>query len=120
MVFDFFESIASFNYPALRDHCTEDFYLFEDGQKMNLNQFINLVKSFEHQATIHYELEDIRTEIAGSLAWMTLRTKALMNLNGQGTNLEWLESAVLKKQQDLWRIAFYHSSVVKGKEPSKS
>ena len=32
VVYDLFESIATFNYQSIRDHCTDDFILFDDGE----------------------------------------------------------------------------------------
>lgn len=113
VVYDLFESIASFNYPSIREHCTEDVVLFEDGQVLGLEAFIDKVKVFEGKATINYHLEDVTTHVEGSFAWLTLRNRAVM-VTGEGpTSLEWLESAVLQKQAGLWRIAFYHSTAVR-------
>ncbi len=120
VVYDLFESIASFNYPSIRDHCTDDFILFEDGQTMNVQEFIDSVKGFDGKGSIDYSLEEVKTNIDGSFAWMTLRNKAVMIMNGQTASLEWIESAVLRKEEGLWKIAFYHSTRVKDSEGGKS
>lgn len=110
VVYDFFESIASFNYPAIRDHCADDVVLFEDGRVLRLEAFIAEVRGLEGKATISYHLEGVETHVEGALTWMSLRNRAVL-VNGQGqTTREWLESAVLSKRAGLWKIVFYHST----------
>jgi len=48
-----------------------------------------------------------------SYAWATLRNKATISIVGLPPTMEWIESAVLKKQGGKWKIAFYHSSIAK-------
>jgi ketosteroid isomerase-like protein len=114
VVYDLFISISTFNYASIRDHCTDDFVMFADGRSMNLDEFIRTVQAFEDEATISYELTDIKTNISGTLAWMTLKNQAVMIRDEQPEDLAWLESAVVVKNPDgLWRLAFYHSTPVK-------
>ena len=116
VVYDFFDALAAFNYQGLRDLCTDDFILLEwDGQVMSIEEFIKFIEPFE-EATLTYEFEDIKTNVEGSVAWISLRNKAVMTMGEQVTNYEWVESAVLKKQDGLWKLALYHSTLAKPPE----
>jgi ketosteroid isomerase-like protein len=115
VIYDFFDAIFAFNYEGIRDLCTDDFILFESGQVMNVDGFLNFLTPFEGSTTT-YEFEDIKTSVEGSVAWMSLRNKAVMTMGEEVINFDWLESAVLKKQEGLWKLAFYHSTTVESPE----
>jgi len=115
VIYDFFDAAFAHNYQGIRDLCTDDFILFESGQVMNVEDFINFITSFEGSTTT-YKFEDIKTNIEGSVAWMSLRNKAVMTMGEQVINFDWLESAVLKKQKGIWKLAFYHSTTVEPPE----
>jgi ketosteroid isomerase-like protein len=108
---DFFNAVFAFDYQGIRDICTEDFLLFESGQVMNVEDFINFIKAFEG-STSTYEFENFKANVEGSVAWISLRNKATMTMGDQVMNFDWLESGVLKKQGNSWKLAFYHSTTI--------
>ena len=112
---NFYDAASTHNFQGIRDACTDDFIIFESGQVMNVEDFINFLTSFEG-ATMTYNLEDVKIDVEGSVAWLTLRSKANVTMGEQEMNYEWLESAVLKKQEGIWKIAFYHSTTVEPPE----
>ncbi len=112
---NFYDATSSFNFQGIRDLCTDDFILFESEQVMNVEDFINFITPFKG-ATMTYNLEDVKINVEGSVAWMRMRSKAKMTMGEQVMNYEWLESAVLKKQEGMWKIAFYHSTTVEPPE----
>ncbi len=111
VIYDFFDAIFAFNYQGIRDLFTDDFILFESGQVMNVEEFIKFITAFEGSSST-YKFEDVKTNVEGSVAWMSLRNKAVMTMGEQVINLDWLESAVLKKQEGVWKLAFYHSTTI--------
>jgi ketosteroid isomerase-like protein len=112
---NFYDAASTHNYQGIRDLCTDDYILFESGQVMNVEDFINFITPFEG-ATMTYNLEDVKTNVEDSVAWIRLRSKAKSAMGEQVMNFEWLESAVLKKQEGIWKIAFYHSTTVEPPE----
>jgi ketosteroid isomerase-like protein len=112
---DFYDAASTQNFQGIRDLCTDDFVLFESGQVMNVEDFINFITPFKG-ATFTYNFEDVKIDVEGSVAWMRMRCKAKMTMGEQETNFEWLESGVLKKQEGIWKIAFYHSTTVEHPE----
>ena len=112
---DFYDAASTQNFQGIRDLCTDDYILFESGQVMNVEDFINFITPFKG-ATMTYNLEDVKINVEGSVAWMRMRSKAEMTMGEQVMNHEWLESAVLKKQEGIWKITFYHSTTVEPPE----
>jgi len=115
VVRNFYDAASTHNFQGIRDSCTDDFIIFESGQVMNVEDFINFLTSFEG-ATMTYNLEEVKIDVEGSVAWLTLRSKAKVTMGEQVMNYEWLESGVLKKQEGIWKIAFYHSTTVEPPE----
>ena len=115
VVRNFYDAVTSHNYQGIRDLCTDDYILFESGQVMNVEDFINFITPFEG-ATMTYNLEDVKVDVEDSIAWIRLRSKAKVTMGEQVMDYEWLESAVLKKQEGIWKIAFYHSTTVEPPE----
>jgi ketosteroid isomerase-like protein len=112
---NFYDAASTHNFQGIRDLCTDDFIIFESGQVMNVEDFISFLTTFEG-ASMTYNLEDIKINVEDSVAWLTLRSKAEVTMGEQEMNYEWLESAVLKKQEGIWKIAFYHSTTVEPPE----
>ncbi len=71
------------------------------------------MRTYEGKGSISYSLTDIKPTMEQSFAWATLRNKATISIVGLPPTMEWIESAVLKKQGGKWKIAFYHSSIAK-------
>ena len=115
VVRNFYDAAFAHNYQGIRDLCTDDYILFESGQVMNVEDFIIFITPFKG-ATTTYNLEDVKINVEGSVAWMRMRSKAKVTMGEQVMNYEWLESGVLKKQEGIWKIAFYHSTTVEPPE----
>ena len=111
----FYDAATTHNFQGIRDVCTDDYILFESGQVMNVEDFINFITPFKG-ATMTYNLEDVKVNVEGSVAWVRLRSKAKMTMGEQVMDYEWVESGVLKKQEGIWKIAFYHSTTVEPPE----
>ena len=79
---DFFKALSNFDYQGLKNLCTDDFVLFEDGQIMNLGDLINFVKPFEGKGSISYSLTDIKSNVEKSFAWIRLRNKTALSMQG--------------------------------------
>jgi ketosteroid isomerase-like protein len=109
----FFKALSASDFQAVRNLCREDFVLFEDGRILSLAEFIEHMKTYAGKGSISYSLTDIKPTVEPPFAWATLRNKATISIVGLPPAMEWIESAVLKKQNGRWKIAFYHSSIAK-------
>lgn len=109
----YFDGITKFDYQAMRQACTENYLLFEDGTVWTVEDHINFLKPLEGKASITYSFQDVKRDIEGSVAWITHRNIADATMNGKPVHFEWLESAVFKRHNDDWKMALLHSTTAK-------
>ena len=107
----FFDALATLDTNVMKQYCTTDFLLLEDGEVWNLDTLANKLRPFRAMSfsrTNH--LNFIRTQVKGTTAWVAYHNAADMVINGQKMNVQWLESAVLVKVGNEWRIQLLHST----------
>lgn len=113
-VVDFFEAITGYDYETLRRLVTSDFELVEDTLVLDVQGFIDFIEPYENRgATITYRFSDFNTEVRGPVGWTSYRNEGLLAVGEDEIPLEWLESAVLLKVDDRWRIDRLQSSPVR-------
>ena len=112
----FFRAIERFDYPALRRAVTPDFELVEDTLRLGIDEFVELVRSFEGKATISYRFDAFNTRAEATTAWTTYRNRGTMMARGQRTEFEWLETAVLLQRGGTWRIDRLQSTPVRRRD----
>jgi ketosteroid isomerase-like protein len=110
---DFFTAISEYNYQGIKDVCTKDYQLLEDGLVWNADSLVNAIKPMEGKVKIVYRLEEIRTKLEGDMAWMSYRNKAVLTSTDGEEKLEWVESAIFEKQNYQWKMALLHSTRVR-------
>lgn len=114
VVLAFFDALENMDFQALDATVTPDFELVEDTLVMDLSGFVEYLRPFETAgATISYEFSDFNTEVQGPVAWTRYRNRAVLEMNSERTRYEWLESAVLTRGEDGWRIDRLQSAPVR-------
>jgi len=109
----YFDAISKYDYQAMRQACTSDYVLFEDGTVWTVEDHINFLKPYEGKARITYSFMDVKKSLEGSVAWRTHRNVADATIEGQPVHFEWLESVIFKRQNGDWKMAFLHSTTAK-------
>ena len=109
----YFDAISNFDYQAMRNACSSDYILLEDGIYWSVEDHINFLKPFEGKASITYNFYDVKQSIDGPVAWRTHRNVADATIDGKPMNFEWLESAVFHRQNNEWKLAVLHSTPAK-------
>jgi len=112
-VIDFFNAVSEFNYQEMEDHCTDDFMLVEFGQFWKVDSLVSLLKPSEGKSRMVYGFTDFVTHMEGSVGWTSYRNTGVRTAGEEKTDYEWLESAVLKKKEGMWKIALLHSTRIK-------
>lgn len=110
----FFDGISVLDIKLMKQYVTNDFLLLEGGDVWNMDTvavYLNQLKTGSFSRTNH--LNFIRTEITGNTAWVAYNNAADMNINGKKRNVQWLESAVLVKEGNEWKIQLLHSTPLK-------
>lgn len=115
VVVEFFDAIEAMDFEALEATVTSDFELVEDTLILDMAGFIELLQPYaDAGATIEYVFSDFNTEVRGDVAWTRYRNRAVADMEGQEMHLEWLESAVLLKQDEGWKVDRLQSAPVEG------
>jgi uncharacterized protein (TIGR02246 family) len=110
---NFFETAENMDYEGMRNACTPDFIVFEDGIIWTVEDWIDFLRPLEGKASIKYDFRDLKKTRAGNTVWLTYNNVAEAEMEGSPVHFNWLESAVLKRQNREWKMAFLHSTASK-------
>ncbi|RXK46551.1 nuclear transport factor 2 family protein [Aquirufa rosea] len=113
-IIQFFEGFSQLSEKLIRENTTEDFVLLEDGMLWNNDTLATKIKgaksmNFERKNTFKF----IHSEERGDTAWLTYWNQADITVGGKNRVIRWLESAVLVRQADRWKIRMLHSTPLK-------
>ena len=67
---------------------------------------------FENTPSIHFTLTDVKIEIHGELAWVTLYENLNSIVEGQKVSASILTTNIFQKSTDGWRMIHHHGSTV--------
>jgi hypothetical protein len=109
----YIDGIGKFDYQAMRNACSSNYLLLEDGTVWTVEDHINFLKPLEGKASITYRFNDVKKGIDGSVAWRTHRNVADAMIDGKPAHFEWIESAVFHRNNGAWKIAVLHSTTAK-------
>jgi hypothetical protein len=112
----FFDGLSELNDTKMRTYLTSDFLLLEDGEVWNADSLSkNFVRfkgtDFRRKNTFKF----IRNEVQGKTATVVYHNRAEVMVNGKPFVVEWMESALLVKEKNNWKIKMLHSTVIKSK-----
>ena len=112
-----FAALSAENIPKLRTVIAPDFYAFEAGGRITGDALIDLIKK-AHAAgkTYIWTVTEPEVHIDGNTAWVTYVNRGSIKDASETKEVSWLESAVLRKEKDNWRIQFFHSTRVPEKK----
>lgn len=109
---EYMNNLAQRNWDMLRANSTHDMILLENGLEWNLDSLINAMEKEWAGYEISYNLDFVKTEIEGPMAWAFYHSKGTGQNDTLLININWLESANFIKNEDTWKVAFIHSTVV--------
>lgn len=111
----FFESISNRDSAGMKNYCTADIALYEYGSSWNLDTLIQkaIVLNTAADFKRSNKFEFISTTINKSTAWATYRLQSEMTRNGKQATVQWLETVVLVKEGNRWKIKLLHSTLIK-------
>ena len=97
----------------LRNVASPEFYAFDVGRQLTGEELMELVKNAHAAGKIYvWQVTEPQVHIDGKTAWITYVNRgSLQDATGK-KDLSWLESAVLRKENGVWRIQFFHSTRV--------
>jgi hypothetical protein len=107
---ELFAAMSKHDGKAMHETSTDDFQLLEHGEDWTMQQLVDAVqpkgkpyvrKNFFHQ---------IRALQKGDVAWVSYWNKAEITRDGGLRTVVWLESAVVVKEDEHWKIQLLHST----------
>lgn len=115
VITDAFQALADRNAEGLRSHCTPGFLLLENGSIWNIDSLTQRID--QNKAVTDFKrintLDFINTKVSNNTAWTTYNNQAEVTKNGQRRVIRWLETAILIKEGNTWKIEVLHSTVIK-------
>ena len=106
-----FSAISEVNHTKMKNIVTYDFQLLEVGEDWDINDLINVVKPSEYVRKNYFNV--IKTKTNGDFAWVSYWNKATFTKGELIENVVWLESAILIKDGNSWKIQMLHSTKIK-------
>ena len=108
-----FAALAAEDIPRFRAVLSPDFYAFEAGGRISADALIDLIKKAHAAGKVYvWTVNEPEVHIDGSMAWVTYINRGSIKDASETKRVGWLESAVLRKEKDHWRIQFFHSTRV--------
>ena len=96
---------------------TPDFYAFDAGGRFTGDALMDLIKAAHAAGKVYvWTVNEPEVHISGDIAWVTYVNRGSIKDASGIKDVNWLESAVLQKEQGTWRIRFFHSTRVPEKK----
>lgn len=90
-----------------------DFYAFDNGKRFQGDALMELIKTLHGQGrTYRWQVTEPEVHIDHGTAWITYVNKGSLQDATGSKDMTWLESSILQKGNDGWRIQFFHSTRV--------
>jgi len=110
-----FDALSNRDSAGLKLYCAQDILLFENGQVWNIDTLItkaillNTAKDFKRTNSFDF----INTEINTNTAWVSYNLRSDIIRNGNKGFAHWMETVVLVKEKNQWKIKVLHSTLIK-------
>ena len=107
---ELFAAMSKHDGKAMQETATEDFQLLEHGENWTMQMLIDAVQPKGEPYERKNFFRQIRARQEGNVAWVSYWNKAeILRAGGQRTVI-WLESAVMVREDDRWKIQLLHST----------
>ena len=113
-----FSAMSKVDHANMKNVVTSDFQLLEDGEDWNINDLIKVVNPSEYSRTNYFSV--IKTKTLGDIAWVSYWNKAILTKGELVKDAVWLESAILIRENHVWKIQMLHSTKIKSEKLSKN
>lgn len=108
-----FTALSNRDSAGLRLHSTADVHFYEYGEVWTIDTLIKkvmFIKPADYKRTNSFEF--VKTTIDGNTAWVTYYLQSEITRNGKKEIVKWMETVVLVKQKEQWKIQLLHSSLI--------
>lgn len=112
VIIDFFQALSDAELVKMRTYGTPDFLLLEHGEIWTMDILESKIKprvGSNSKRTNKFEF--INVKIQGKTAWVSYHNEAHIVRDTNVRDVKWLESAVLQKTKQGWKINLLHSTI---------
>ena len=107
---ELFAAMSKHDGKAMRETATADFQLLEDGEDWTMQKLVDAVQPKGKPYERKNYFRQIRAQQKGDMAWVSYWNKAeILRESGQLTVI-WLESAVMVREHERWKVQLLHST----------
>jgi len=114
-VIKFFEALSNRDSVSLKNYCTADIALFENGSIWNADTLIlkaitlNTATDFNRINNIDF----ISTTVNKNTSWATYNLHSEITRNSKQATVQWMETVIAVKENKKWKIKVLHSTLIK-------
>ncbi|RXK60820.1 nuclear transport factor 2 family protein [Lacibacter luteus] len=108
-----FTALSNRDSAGLRLHSTADVHFYEYGEVWTIDTLIKRVminKPADYKRTNSFDF--VKITIEGNTAWATYYLQSEITRNGKKELVKWMETVVLVKLKEEWKIKLLHSSLI--------
>ena len=107
---ELFAAMSKHDGKAMQETSTEDFQLLEDGEDWTMQKLVEAVQPNGKPYVRKNFFSQIRARQKGDMAWVSYWNKAEIRRENELRTVVWLESAVMVRAHDRWKIQLLHST----------
>jgi ketosteroid isomerase-like protein len=107
---ELFAAMSKHDGKAMQETSTEDFQLLEDGEDWTMQDLVDAVQPNGKPYERKNFFKQIRARQKGDVAWISYWNKAEIRREGGLRTVVWLESAVVVREDDHWKVQLLHST----------
>ena len=114
-IINMFEALSMRDSVRLKTYCATDITLYEYGEIWDLETLIsksitqNTAADFKRTNTFDF----INTQTDKTTAWLTYKLSSIIKMNGKEVTKQWLETVIVEKQKNQWKVKHLHSTLIK-------
>lgn len=105
-----FVALSEYDLASIKQQTTADFHILEVGEVWDLQVIENIFNSTEKPLIRRNFFSVIREENHGEIAWISYWNRAEITSDEGISEMAWLESVVLIKQDNTWKLQMLHST----------
>jgi len=111
-----YEAATVADFAKLHTVVTPGFYAFDGGARYeSIDSLMDAVKAYQDKGVkFVWTVTNPQVTVECDRAWITYLNDGSIQMPGasEATPTQWLESAIMKKQNGAWKLVFFHSTRV--------
>jgi len=106
----FFYAASQYDFQDMQAQCEAGFRFSEGGKDWSLEELRSFMEPDRGKVLIQYELKNPSVQVKLPLAWVHYQNQAVQKENQQTKHINWRQSAVLKKENEGWKLVRIEST----------